>query len=188
MKSLWRVMLVLALLVPAGVLAASPADAGLGAAFCSGSSGTLTATPGLVLTAKKPQTYAMSSVPLTCTGGFVDAGTVTGSFRSSTEVRCGSVFGVKNAGTATFTWTAPGGMGKTTAKLNLKLTSTDATSTTGTFAGITTTTGSGLFKDDGISGSITLGKSLLPAAQGGSCTVTIPITSFPITAITLNIT
>jgi hypothetical protein len=77
-------------------------------------------------------------------------------------------------------------MGKTTLKLNMTITGTTGHTTTGTLSGLVTTTGSNFAAGKSVSGAFTLGKGLKSTGSGGDCTTNIPLTTFPITSISLH--
>jgi hypothetical protein len=184
MRILGRLAMAAALLVPVGIVAAGSASASGGGFNCSGTSGTATATPGLLLSTGKPQQTAISSSGLTCTGGFVTGGRLKASIQTTTT-NCAGLVGKTSNGAGTLTWT-DAGMGKSTAKLNFKVTSSVGHVTSGTITGVITTSGSNLAAGKAVSGAFTLNKGLRSTASGGDCTVTIPLTSFGITAISLH--
>lgn len=184
MRILGRLAMAAALLVPVGIVAAGQAGAAGGGFNCHGAAGTVSASPGLLLSSSRPQTLGVSSTGLSCSGGFVTGGNLSASLQTP-NVRCSGMVGKSGNGSGTLTWTAPANMGKSTAKLNFKVTGTVAHTTTGTITGTVTTSGSNLGSGKAISGSFTLNKGLKPTAQGGDCSVTSPITSFGITAIAL---
>jgi sugar lactone lactonase YvrE len=153
-------------------------------AQCTATTGSFTTYPGLLLKTAAPQTLTLNA-PLTCTG-HVTKGNVSASFRTPTEVTCGSIVGKWSASFAgKFTWTRPAGLaGTAAAKLNLKITATSGHTTRGVLQGSVT---SGPFKGKPISGSVTLGRGLVAVASGGDCTVLIPVKNFGVTALSLRI-
>jgi hypothetical protein len=178
-------LLAAAMLVSVGGLAQSAGAAG-GGFSCTGSGGTMTASPGLLLFSGSPQDLSWSQNGLSCTGGFVTAGNLTALMRTPKEVRCSGLPGIADKGTSTITWTAPAGMGKSTLKLNMKVTGSTGHVTTGTLTGVVTTTGSNFASGKAVSGSFTLGKGLKSTGSGGDCTTNIPLKTFPITAFSLH--
>ena len=178
-------LLAAAMLVSVGGLAQTAGAAG-GGFNCSGSGGTMTATPGLLLFTGAPQTLSWAQNGLTCTGGFVSHGNLTASMQTPKSVRCSGLVGIVDRGTARITWTAPAGMGKTTLKLNMTVTGSVGHSTTGTLSGLVTTTGSNFASGKTVSGAFTLGKGLRSTQSGGDCSTNIKLTTFPITSISLH--
>jgi hypothetical protein len=174
-----------AMLVSVGGFAQSAGAAG-GGFNCTGGGGTMTASPGLLLFSGKPQTLTWAQNGLSCTGGFVSNGNLKATMTTPKEVRCSGIIGIVDHGSSTITWTAPAGMGKTTLKLNMTITSTSNHSTQGTLSGLVTTTGSNFASGKTVSGSFTLGKGLHSTNGGGDCTVNIPLTTFPITSMNLH--
>ena len=185
MRILGRLAMAAALLVPGSMALASHAGASGGGFSCSGTTGSLTATPGFLLSNSGPQTLKVVSNGLTCTGGFVTGGNLVGSLQTA-DYRCGSIIGHNGNGTGTLTWTSPANMGKTTAKLNFKFTGTSGHTTTGTISGVVTTNGSNLAAGKAITGAFTLNKGLRSTASGGDCTVTKRLKNFGVTAISLH--
>lgn len=184
MRVLGRLAMATALLIPIGVLSATAASAGPGAFDCTGTTGTVTASPGLLLASSAPQKMATSSAAVTCTGGFVTGGTLSGTAQTPT-VRCTNLVGQKAAGTAKIVWNTSDHAGTTTLKLNLKFTASAGHSTDGKFVGLVTTSGGNLFAGRSITGTFTLGKGLssINADDPGDCSATQRLKSFPITAL-----
>jgi hypothetical protein len=178
-------LLAAAMLVSIGGFASSAGASG-GGFNCSGSGGTMTASPGLELFSGKPQGLAWTQSGLSCTGGFVSAGNLKAGMQTPKAVRCSGIVGIVDRGTSTITWTAPAGMGKTTLKLNMTITSSVGHVTSGTLSGIVTTAGSNFASGKSVSGAFTLGKGLRSTQGGGDCTVNIPLTTFPITSFSLH--
>jgi hypothetical protein len=179
MRVLGRLAFAAALLVPVGVAVSAPAGASVGTASCSGNAGTAVASPGLLLTTYNPQSIALTATLSTCTGGFVTGGTLTAKF-ATPNVRCGTLIGKSDPGTAKFTWNAGDHAGTTSAKFNLKVATSGNHQTHGTFNGVVTTTGSNLFAGKAISGTIDLTKALTSVNAGGDCSVTHRLRTFPI--------
>jgi len=186
MRILGRLALAAALLVPVGVVTASTAGASGGGFHCSGGGGTTTMSPGLLLFTGHPQTITSTQNGLVCTGGFVDHGNLTASEQTPQSVRCSGIVGLVDRGTAKIVWTSPAGFGKTTLKLNMTITGTSGHTTSGTLSGVVTTTGSNFAAGKAVSGAFVLGKGLKSTNSGGDCTVNIPLTTFPITSISLH--
>ena len=108
----------------------------------------MTASPGLKLFAGQSNALSWTQNGLSCTGGFVSAGNLTAHNQTPKAVRCSGIIGIVDAGTATIVWTSPANMGKTTMKLNMKITSTSKPSATRDLAdlvkaGLLWTTGQG---------------------------------------------
>jgi hypothetical protein len=186
MRVFGRLALAAALLVPVGVVTASSAGASGGGFACTGAGGTTTATPGLVLFTGHPQTLASTQHALNCTGGFVTHGNLTASVQTPQSVRCSGIVGLVDRGTAKITWTSPAGFGRSTLKLNMTITGSTGHTTSGTLSGAVTTTGSNFAAGKTVSGTFVLGKGLKSTNSGGDCTVNIPLTTFPITSISLH--
>ena len=165
---------------------AAPAGAGGGSFNCSGSGGTMTASPGLKLFDGQSNTLSWTQSGLACTGGFTAAGNLTAKMQTPKAVQCSGIVGIVDAGTATIVWTNPANFGKTTMKLNMKITSTSGHVTSGTLSGVVTTAGSNFASGKAVTGAFTLGKGLHSTQSGGDCTVTTQLKNFPITAISLH--
>jgi hypothetical protein len=165
---------------------AAPAGAGGGSFNCSGAGGQVTASPGLKLFDGQSNTLSWAQSGLSCTGGFTSAGNLTAKMQTPKAVRCSGIVGIVDAGTATIVWTNPANFGKTTMKLNMKITSTSGHVTSGTLSGVVTTAGSNFASGKAVTGAFTLGKGLHSTQSGGDCTVTTQLTTFPITAMSLH--
>ena len=77
MKSIARIAMAMALLVPMAVVTAGPAGAA-GGTTCKSPSGKITVTPGLLPTIKKVQTISFNLPLAGCKGGGVTGGVVKG--------------------------------------------------------------------------------------------------------------
>lgn len=178
-------VLAAAMLVSVGGLAQSAGAAG-GGFSCSGAGGTMTANPGLLLFAGAPQQLSWAQNGLTCTGGFVSGGNLTATMATPKSVRCSGIVGIVDNGSGQIVWTSPANFGRTTMKLNMKITSTTGHSTVGTLSGIVTTTGSNFASGRTVTGAFALGKGLHSTQSGGDCSVTSKLITFPITSISLH--
>jgi hypothetical protein len=185
MRILGRLALAAALLVPVGVIAAGSASASGGGFNCSSTLGNATATSGLLLSSGRSQQWSLSSAGLTCTGGFVTGGRLKASMQTTTT-NCAGLVGKTSNGSGVLTWTAPAGMGQSSAKLNFKVTGSTGHETHGTITGVVTTSGSNLAAGKAVSGAFSLNKGLQSVASGGDCTVTVPLTSFGLNSISLH--
>ena len=182
MRILKALGLVIALVAAMFAVSTTSVSAAGGGFSCSGSGGTATFTPGLLLKTSLPQQAKASQGGLACTGGYVTAGKVVIKV-ATPDVRCSGLVNAIDKGTATATWSAPLNMGTSTLKMNLKVTSSTGHSTTGTLTGLVTTTGSNLASGKAVAGTFTLNKGLLSTGQGGDCSINSPLTSFGITAL-----
>ena len=99
------------------------------------------------------------------------AGNLTAKMQTPKAVHCSGIVGIVDAGTATIVWTNPANFGKTTMKLNMKITSTSGHVTSGTLSGVVTTAGSNFASGKAVTGAFTLGKGLHSTQSGGDCTV-----------------
>lgn len=187
-RVLGRLMLATAVLVSVGGMAQSAGASG-GGFKCTGTGGGagVKASPGLLLSTGKPQTITWGT-HMGCTGGFVTGGSLTGSMQTPQAVRCSGIIGLTDRGTAKLVWDAADQNGKTTLKLNMKITSSSGQTTTGTLSGVVTTSGSNFASGKAVAGTFTLHKGLssINAANPGNCSGTVPLTDFPIDAISLH--
>ena len=184
-RVLGRLALATAMLVSVGGLAQQAGASG-GGFSCSGAGGTMTASPGLLLSSGKPQTLSWVQNGMACTGGFVTGGNLTASMQTPQSVRCSGIIGLNDKGTGRIVWKASDQNGKTTLKLNMKITSTSGQTTSGTLAGVVTTAGSNFASGKAVSGAFVLHKGLRAINSGGNCTGTTPLTNFPIDSISLH--
>lgn len=196
MRNLGRLAMVAALVVSAG--AAAPLSAGAvitPTASCTGTTGSVGFTPGLELVddQNSVQTAAVTAAGLICTGGYVTAGVLSGTLKSSKAVSCLSLLdGIATSspkwnGHMKAKWTAPAGMEATKATVRAWVKASTGASTTFKIKG-TVNADAGLFANRTFTSIITVDKGLNAVANGGSCTVSIPITTSTITASTLKLT
>ena len=155
-------------------------------ANCSGSTGTVTASPGFLYTASNPQTLALNTTLSSCSGPYVSAARIVMSFRSQRAVSCQNAFNVTNGGSGTITWTSPLGMGKSSATVVFVITSTTGHITKVHYSG-TVTSQANVFTGNHLSGNLTLNRGLHTVAGGGDCSATQRLTSFPVTAASLTV-
>jgi hypothetical protein len=153
-------------------------------ANCSGSTGTVTASPGFLYTGANPQTIALNTTLGFCSGPYVSSAHVVMSFHSQTAISCQSAFNVNNGGFGTITWTSPGGMGKSSASMVFVITSTSGHTTKVHYSG-TVTSLANVFTGNHLSGNLTLNRGLHTVAGGGDCSATQPLTSFSVSAASL---
>jgi hypothetical protein len=151
-------------------------------ATCVLDSGSMTATPGLLLTDARPQTLALAATLKSCTGPYVSSGRISFSMRTPSEARCQSLVNMQNGGNGKITWTAPLGMGTAGASLRIIITSTSGHVTQASFFGIVTSR-SNFLTGRHISGNVTLQRGLNPLASGGDCNLETPIANFPVSAL-----
>ena len=190
MRVLKALGLAIALVAAMCVVSSAPAGAAGGGFSCSGSGGTITSTPGLLLRSSAPQQIKGGQGGLTCSGGYVTAGKLKLAV-STPDVRCsGLIYNnttkVIAKGTASTTWSAPVNMGGSTMKFNMKVTSSTGHTTTGTISGVVTTTGSALASGKPIVGNFVLNKGLSSTGNGGDCSVTSPLTTFNFTSLSFH--
>lgn len=209
MRIFGRLALAIAMLAPAGLIAAQSANAVGPTATCSGTTGTAAfnpgTEPGLRLVAKTVQKVTLAGATQACTGGFVTAGTLvsTGGLRSAAPVSCLSLKAdrlksvanrTKFAGQVKVIWSAPTGMGRTYANVLAYVTTADvANKTTLHYSGTVlapTFDPPQLFKSGHVSGNITIDKGLNTAAgtPAGNCSVLIPIDGGAVSAASIKIT
>lgn len=161
--------LAIALMAPAGVLAAQPAGAA-GGTSCKTQTGTATITPGLGTT-KKAQTITASTSLSGCTGGGVTKGTGKATIKLAPSNCSGlATTGTKTKLTETITWSN-------------KMTSTVAgNSTTGPKVGQDTITGKitkGLFVGKSVSTVV----AFTPAQKAPYCTDASPLKKLTIKGV-----
>ena len=205
MRTLGRLAMAAALIVPVGAVTATSAGAAStnpNQATCSGTGGAINSQTvnngvgdhgGLLLARKGAQKFQLKSTvgtntnPSTnCSGGVVNGGNIVATFTTATAVNCQTAPGVSMGGVGTITWTSPAGMGKTSANVQF----TWRTNTSLHYSGSVTANNSttNVFKGDHVSGNVFTQQSLAATASGGNCSATIPLTHFDITSIVLRIT
>jgi hypothetical protein len=170
MKRILGLTMVMALMIPVGVLAAGPAGAA-GGTTCKTLTGTGTVTPGLGTT-KKNQTIVAVSAIGGCTGGGVTGG--TGKATNVTKnANCTGLagIGVKSTITQVITWNT---------KATSTLTGTTVTGPKVAQATIKLTVTKGLFV--GLHATQII--SFTPAKGGGSCTDKAPLKKLTIKVVT----
>jgi hypothetical protein len=155
-------------------------------AACTGSAGSVGASPGLLYSTSKPQTITLASTMSSCTGPYVTAARISFSFRSSTAINCQNAINVTSGGSGTLFWPAPGGMGKSAATLRFVITSSSGHVTKVHFYGDVTSKAN-VFTSAHVSGNITLNRGLQSVADGGDCSTTSPLASFGVTSITMKL-
>ena len=189
MRKFARLALAVALLAPAGIVATNSAGAAGGGFDCEKTvaEGNFSANPGLLLGTAASQTFKLNQ-RLSCDGGFVTTGTLKATLYAG-GTTCGGFTGAKTSTAGTATWSAPLGMGVST--VNLKLSGVNRTVPGQTTMAISGTVGTGtsvIGAGKALTGSITVNKGLKSVANGGHCTINIPLTFGgigEITALTL---
>jgi hypothetical protein len=130
-------------------------------------------------------TFTLDATFGACTGPYVRGARVAMSFKSASAFVCNDAIGRFNSGSGTITWTAPAGLGGSSAAVQLVFTTTNGHSTTATFSG-SVTSPLNIFTDAFISGTITLGKGV-SGAPGGDCSAGPSLTSLPISSVTMTL-
>ena len=154
-------------------------------ADCSGHLGSMKVSPGLTPSQVVAHTYTLSATYGACTGPYVRGAQIALTFHSAAAYSCANAIGKLNIGSGTITWTAPFGMGKSTASLSLTITGSSQHYTTVTFSGAVTTPAN-IFTDTFVSGTVTFAKGANTEA-GGDCTAPPGLVSLPISATTLTL-
>ena len=193
MRTLARLAVVTALLLPAGIAASGPATAAAPSASCARttSQGLLTAAPGFKQLVKKKQDYVLNTAGLNCTGGFVRGVNIALDTPEPIAVNCSTVIGARsNSGSArgVLTWTKPAHQGSSKFHAYITVTGTSGHTTTATIKGvINTSPANTLFAGLKIKGTIKLGRGLKPVESGGDCNPTSSLKKFPVLSVTLNV-
>jgi hypothetical protein len=154
-------------------------------AACHGTTGTLTATPGLQLTAAQRQSFAFTATLSGCTGPYVQKATLSASFRTPT-MSCSNAIGRAGDGSGTLRWTAPGGLGTSSISIHFTISSTAGHVTLAKFHGAVTSR-SNLFSDAHVGGTVILNRGLASSGSGGNCPASGRLETFAVTTILLNL-
>jgi titin len=157
---------------------------GSGLASCSGNRGTMKIDPGMQQKAAETHVFDLAATLGPCKGPYVNSARVSFPLRTKRAASCGSVVGLVSSGAGTVFWTAPQGMGKSQATIQLKITATGDHVTKATYFG-TVTSGNGIFKGAHVKGTLTLGRGFHASSTGGDCGSKTPLSSLPVTAMTL---
>ena len=104
------------------------------AQVCHGTTGLLQANPGLQLTVVETHTFTLGTTFSRCTGPYVTQAKLAASFKTR-SLSCQTAVGVASTGTGTFIWTAPSGLGTSTASIEFTIDSTAGHSTLVSFRG-----------------------------------------------------
>ena len=193
MRTLARLALVTALVLPAGIAAAGPATAAGPAASCSRTTpqGLLTATPGFKQLVMKKQAYVLNTAGLNCTGSFVQGVNIALNTPEPIAVNCKTVIGARaNSGSAhgVLTWTKPAHQGSSRFHAYITITGTSGHTTTATIKGVVNTSPANtLLGGHKIQGTMTLGRGLKPVQSGGDCNPTSSLKKFPVLSISLTV-
>jgi hypothetical protein len=154
-------------------------------ASCTGNTGTVTLNPGMLEKTAQTQHLDLSAT-VGCQGPSVNAGSVTFSLRARRSASCATAVGLISGGSGTIRWSAPGGMGKSIATIQLKIASTGNHQTKATFSG-SITSGNSILKGADISGTLLLSRGFHATSAGGDCSSQTPLTQMPMTAITMTL-
>jgi hypothetical protein len=155
-----------------------------GLASCTGNRGAMTIDPGMQQKAAQSHTLDLSATFTSCKGPYVSSARASFSLRTKRVASCGSAVGLISSGPGTLFWTAPAGMGKSAATIQLKITATGNHVTKATYFG-TITSGNSIFKGAHVKGALTLGRGFHASSAGGDCSSQTPLGSLPVTAMTL---
>jgi hypothetical protein len=195
MRTLGRLAMAAALIVPAGAVAtASSAGAvNTNTAACTAvgqingqhTNNGVGDNGGLLLAKKGSQQFKLTAKTNSDCGDVVDAGRMKATFTTATAINCQTATTTTMGGSGTFTWTAPDGMGTSVANIRFRWTSP----TTLRYAGSVSSTGSSnnIFGGQHVNGLVTTVQSLKAKAAGGNCTATIPLTKFIISGMNIKI-
>jgi len=171
---------------PARVSGAVVVGAAFSPTVCSGAAGTVTMSPGIAMTSGKPQTIALDALVTTCSGGYVTAGRVRTSFRSSTAMTCRNATAMTSGGSGRMNWRAPRGMGSSDVTMRFVFVSSSGHSTKVHFYG-TVTSKANLFTARHISGNLWVNRGLNSIDSGGDCRNVQRMTNFTVTSIKFSI-
>jgi len=166
-----------------GPLVVKP-PSGNGLASCTGKHGTLTIDPGMQQKTAEKHMLDLDATVGGCKGPYVNSASVSFSLHTKSAASCGSVVGLASSGPGTLRWTAPLGMGKSRATIQLKITGTGDHQTKVTYFG-TVTSGNNIFRGAHVKGTMTLGRGFHASSAGGDCGSKTPLSSLPVTAMTL---
>ena len=155
-------------------------------ASCSGSTGSVGVSPGLLYSSSQTQTFALASTIGSCTGPYVTSARISISFRSATGISCQNAINAISSGSGSIFWPSPRGMGKSAVTLRFVITSTSGHATNVHFYG-DVRSAANVFTGAHVSGNLTMDRGLNSGANGGDCSKTSPLTSFGITAITMKL-
>lgn len=181
MRTLGRLAMAAALIVPVGAVAAT-SSAGASTsnhAACNGSGAIVSQLTnngigdhgGLLYSRKGAQQFkGTGNGP--CSGGIVTSNRVKVIVTTQTPVNCQTIKNTTLGGNGTLTWNT--GMGTSNYSIQWKWTS----NTTIHFSGNVTGPGANTFQGNHISGNMQTTKSIAAAASGGNCTATQPLTDF----------
>jgi hypothetical protein len=194
MRTLGRLAMAAALIVPVGaVVATSAGAANTNTAACT-ATGNMNSVltnngvgdhGGLLLARKGSQQFKVTAATNSDCGTVVDSGTLSAVMTTATAINCQTASTTTLGGSGTFTWTAPPGMGKSVANIQWRWTGPQ----TMHYSGSVSATGSSnnVFGGQHVSGNLHTVQSLLAVAAGGNCTATIPLTHFTIDAMNIKI-
>jgi len=164
------------------IVVKSPSGNGL--ASCTGNTGTMTIDPAMQQKTAQQHTLDLSATLTSCKGPYVSSARASFSLRTKRVASCGSAVGLSSSGPGTLFWTAPAGMGKSAATIQLQITATGKHVTKATYFG-TITSGNSIFKGAHVKGTLTLGRGFHASNAGGDCSGSAPLGSLPVTAMTL---
>jgi len=161
-----------------------PSDTGF--ASCTGNTGTPTITPAMKQKTAEMHVLDLAATLGTCKGHYVSSARVSFPLRAKRTASCASAVGLVSSGTGTLFWTAPPGMGKSKATIQLKITTTGKHVTKATYFGtVASSKGNGIFRGAHVKGTLTLGRGFHAPSAGGDCQSKTPLGSLPVTAMTL---
>lgn len=199
MRTLGRLAMAAALIVPVGaVVATSAGAAGVrNAAHCTiaGSLDSSTSNNGvgdnggLLLAQKGSQAFNVHfhttsncalGIPVG-TVAVVNTGHDKGTQTTASAVNCQTASTTTLGGTETITWKIPVGMGTSVASAQLRWTGQKTLNLSGSVS--STASANNVFKSAHVSAHITTIQSLASVASGGNCSATIPLTHFDFSGV-----
>jgi hypothetical protein len=186
MRTLGRLAMAAALIVPVGAVAAT-SSAGAATnnhASCSGTGAINSQTTnngvgdngGLLYSRKGSQQFKGTGSG-TCTGGVVTSNRVKMTVTTKTAVNCQTIGATTLGGSGTFTWNA--GMGTSNFNVQWRWTSDKTIHISGSVSAGGSQDNT--FGGNHISGNITTAQSLKTVASGGNCSAVNPLKHFDIT-------
>ncbi|MGO9873668.1 MAG: fibronectin type III domain-containing protein [Acidimicrobiia bacterium] len=155
-------------------------------ASCSGNSGIVRVSPGLLLATAEPHTVVLQTTLGSCSGPYVRAAQISVSFRTKRAMSCRSAIGVPSGGSGTLTWTSPVGLGTSGASIQLVFGSTNGHTTTAQFFGVVRSQ-SNVFSDAHVTGTLVLNRGLAATTSGGDCASGTRLGGFSVTSASMTI-
>jgi titin len=168
-----------------GPLVVTPPASG-NLASCSGNSGIVRVSPGLLLAVAKPHTFTLAATLGSCSGPYVRAAQISVSFHTKRAISCRTAIGAPNGGSGTLSWTSPVGLGTSSASIQLVIDSTNGHTTDARFSGRITSQ-SNVFSNAQVTGVLVLKRGLAATTSGGDCSTATHLDGFSLTSATMTI-